>query len=651
MAAQPLSPTKLAKQISEASPGESPIQTELSTSERVLRRVTDGIYREPWSALRELVSNAYDADATEVVIETDAPRFERIIIRDNGVGFTSDSLASMIKNIGGSTKRTISGATVGVTSANDPTLSPGGRRLIGKLGIGLFAVSQLTHEFQVITKRAGEKTRTVADVILFQYAENKKAKTNDETNFQTGSVRIWKTPARDRKSQGTEIILRNLLPKTRAELTSEKLWTMVSATVVPGDDDERETWQRPRYHIGRVNPANPSEYLETPEYPWNDEASPSDKFELLTQRMFARASEASGAKPSLENTFDNYLRFIWKLSLAAPLDYMHGHPFDLNSGSEPMLFKISNARDGSSEPIVLAGTETVREKFNLKSPERGTNSDFRVLVDGVLLKRPLKFRDLPTSDGAVNRPLLFIGHDRPDLSRYPETIRGGDLEFEAYLLWTPRVVPTEHNGVLLRINDASGTLFDPTFMDYRVSEQTRMRQVVAEIFITEGLDAALNLDRESFNVSHPHYQYIALWVHNAFKQFATRHKDLAKKVRTQERSSKSETERKHLARVAAEIVSEWSGGDEKPVPIEFTKKIEKSSKEKLAFSIDEVFKAYGQGERRSAKKDVEFKVDQEIMRSVAQVLLAAGVFEKMSHAKQQKLLADLAKVIFYGRGS
>jgi hypothetical protein len=56
------------------------VETKLTTNERVLARITDGIYRQPASALRELISNAYDADASEVVILTDAPRFSSIIV-------------------------------------------------------------------------------------------------------------------------------------------------------------------------------------------------------------------------------------------------------------------------------------------------------------------------------------------------------------------------------------------------------------------------------------------------------------------------------------------------------------------------------------------------------------------------------------------
>jgi DNA mismatch repair ATPase MutL len=47
------------------------VQTTLQTNEQVIARVTDGIYRQPASAIRELISNAYDADATRVVIKKD----------------------------------------------------------------------------------------------------------------------------------------------------------------------------------------------------------------------------------------------------------------------------------------------------------------------------------------------------------------------------------------------------------------------------------------------------------------------------------------------------------------------------------------------------------------------------------------------------
>ena len=78
------------------------VETALSTNQRIISRVTDGIYREPWAAFRELIANAYDADATSVVVETGAPNFDKVIVRDDGNGMSPDTLAYVLRNIGGS---------------------------------------------------------------------------------------------------------------------------------------------------------------------------------------------------------------------------------------------------------------------------------------------------------------------------------------------------------------------------------------------------------------------------------------------------------------------------------------------------------------------------------------------------------------------
>src|SRR5882757_8111095 len=72
----------------------------LETDDRVLARITDGIYRQPASALRELIANAYDADAENVYIQTDSPRFNKITVRDDGNGLSIKALANLIHHIG-----------------------------------------------------------------------------------------------------------------------------------------------------------------------------------------------------------------------------------------------------------------------------------------------------------------------------------------------------------------------------------------------------------------------------------------------------------------------------------------------------------------------------------------------------------------------
>ena len=213
----------LAEQIDGAGYDDEPIRTVLDTDERVIARITDGIYRKPESALRELISNAYDADATKVTIQTDFPRFEKITVRDNGIGMGSDALGNMIKHIGGSAKRSDLGGEIGMNDPNNPDLTNSGRKFIGKIGIGLFSVAQLTQRFQIITKQKGNEYRLVADVLLNIYSE--KENDNPDTKiFESGEVQIRKVRASDIESQGTDIILMNLRKSAIDILKSSDVW-------------------------------------------------------------------------------------------------------------------------------------------------------------------------------------------------------------------------------------------------------------------------------------------------------------------------------------------------------------------------------------------------------------------------------------------
>jgi hypothetical protein len=58
------------------------VHTTLQTNEQVIARVTDGIYRQPASALRELISNAYDADA---IFDSMKSMCRCVIYSNNGV--------------------------------------------------------------------------------------------------------------------------------------------------------------------------------------------------------------------------------------------------------------------------------------------------------------------------------------------------------------------------------------------------------------------------------------------------------------------------------------------------------------------------------------------------------------------------------------
>jgi len=500
------------------------VETDLSTNQRIISRVTDGIYREPWAAFRELIANAYDADATSVVVETGAPNFDKVIVRDNGNGMSPDTLAYMLRNIGGSSKRTRSGVDLNTSRQDNPDLSPAGRPLIGKIGIGMFAVAQLTQHFQIITKARGDLVRSSATVLLKTYSEDELRETDPEKEYVAGQVKIVaEMVSQDlADNHGTLIVLYNLRPEIRKSLQSVRLW---DASMSDGLDGEKIS-EKPKYHIG-VLPGTLSGASSGvgAQLPWKATDSPTDKFAKLVSAAADHADR--GSKPMNLEHFDEYLRSIWKLSLSLPLNYLNDHPFDKSGDSGITFLNVPDGKGASTE-IAIEPKQTLRETLNLQAGMIGKLPTFTVEFDGIRLMRPIVLPNTLRKPSRVKSPLMMVSKEQAPFRSETLRLAGGPLRFEAYLYWNSKIVPKDTSGVLIRIREASGTLFDTSFLNYQVSEQNRLSQITAEIFVTEGLDGAINIDRESFNYSHPHYLYIQKWLHKALRLLINRQKGIAK---------------------------------------------------------------------------------------------------------------------------
>lgn len=92
-------------------------------------RELSGVYPTFVSAFKELVSNAYDADANLVTIRF-SPDLSTITVEDNGVGMTPFEFQNEYLRLGGSLQHQRGDLTVG------------GRRPIGRKGIGFLAVAR-----------------------------------------------------------------------------------------------------------------------------------------------------------------------------------------------------------------------------------------------------------------------------------------------------------------------------------------------------------------------------------------------------------------------------------------------------------------------------------------------------------------------------
>lgn len=633
--------TDLADEIIRNRDSGEPVKTTLKVDDRVLARVTDGIYRRPSSAFRELISNAYDADATEVVVQTDAPRFERIVVRDNGRGMSPESLADLVNHIGGSSKRTSKGKRLGTVSDADPALSVGGRRLIGKIGIGLFSVAQLTQHFQVITKRKGDPYRTSAVIVLKTHTEEMLSGGGEESVFETGEVTITSEPASDIDTQGTEIILMDLRPQARELLQSRERWALLDRAEA-GDVDGTPPVP-PSYHIGRLQHGSYGEddvFLREPELPWSAADRPDARFRKLYSavRQEVRTRKST---PNVQESLDEYLGMLWLLSLAAPVPYVGRHPFELTADEGIGFYRLTSR---GTEEVELSVGETIGERLGLQSATDPMGA-FIVLVDDVQLLRPVSFDDTLHGNSEIGRPLMFFGKVQSGLGAVPSEIGGGDLSFETYIYWNQKITPKENNGCLVRINNSSGVLFDKSFLDYQVSELTRLRQIMSEVFITEGLDSALNIDRESFNYSHPHYQYLQKWVHFAVRQVTNRLKQLNKDLLDRRKTEAAGQRVTALSSHVGRVWTERRGDAETPPEVRIVPgeqgELTFAARDRGALVFHEAALVPG-GLRRDAELTVER------LAALVQVLSAYGVLEDLSYADQEKLIADIARVFEVG---
>ena len=113
----------------------------IEVNKDVVKHLSIGLYRNFALAIKELISNSYDAGATEVKIKLDLKN-GKIIIRDDGKGMDYNTLKNEYRRIG---------------FYKEParSLDKLGRMRIGTFGIGFLAPLPYCKSMQVITKKRG----------------------------------------------------------------------------------------------------------------------------------------------------------------------------------------------------------------------------------------------------------------------------------------------------------------------------------------------------------------------------------------------------------------------------------------------------------------------------------------------------------------
>lgn len=449
-----------------------PKTADIIAAEKIIADISSGIYRSPAAALKELISNAYDADAELVSITTDSPHFRTLTIEDDGVGMTLEKFLEVITHIGGSRKR-----------IDNDRSEIHGRKLIGRIGIGMLAVAQLGNLFYVTSKVKGEDTRFIAEVNLDPFHRDDVAlqsmgKLKGEGKVQIGAVRYVDRIPEMSDLQYTVITV----PDAKKGLISE----MTSAV---------------RKAVG---------------------AHERLSIELVRIEDFDKLIDVVRSAQRADLVLDGYYYMLWELALLSPVNYSERGPFDTSARN------IEGAITFTKQQI----------------------EDFKVVVDGLELRRPQLFPNTK----AINYP-------SPDPKIYPITfdrrISKRRLRFTGYIYsQQPRIFPEELKGIHIRIREVGIGKYDKSWLGYPFDEGIKFGQITGEIFVDEGLEPALNIDRDSFRETDVHYQAMRAYVWDLLrKQVFPDFKQRANTLREEKRRSIQAAQRQRFVDALLELPS------------------------------------------------------------------------------------------------
>src|SRR5580692_2987906 len=172
---------------------------DLAVAAKIIRHISSGIYRTPGGAIKELVSNSFDAQASYVTIETGAPEYDQFKVSDYGVGMDETLIRRSFSHIGASLK------------ASSPEKFGGkfDRPVIGQFGIGILAAAHISPVIHFTTYPASKPDiglECELDLKPFLDLVN-EIKTLEEVAL--GTVR-FRTLPRTTKDKGTVVILKGV---------------------------------------------------------------------------------------------------------------------------------------------------------------------------------------------------------------------------------------------------------------------------------------------------------------------------------------------------------------------------------------------------------------------------------------------------------
>lgn len=419
-------------------------QGEIKVASRIVDHLSSGIYKSPAACLKELINNAYDADALNVHVSV-KPDADRIIIQDDGTGFSRDEFVAHFSRIAESRKRDTSDTT---------TI---GRPKIGRIGIGFIAANELCEELEIYSTQIN----------------------SDEMLHVTINFRIMRTDTVERRRKGGDFAKADYVGEILSADLDDHHTTLILKEI-RGEARDLLAGMAARHQPGSLygkSPESIADILADPRLrSWTD--------------------------------LDSYSQTLLRIGLNVPVAYAPAWAPEaaLNDGLERFSAEVSN--------------------LNLTLKYDGTD---------------------------VRKPIVLRPGDKRTLTRRFEH-RGDRVAAHGYFYAQHgRIQPEELQGVLVRIRHAAVGEYDKTYWEFPASEGPLFKPWVSgEVWASDGLEDAMNIDRSTLRDVHPAYVELRQALHAFMSRFL---KDVRRELygagATERRANRAKGEMRQIERVVA----------------------------------------------------------------------------------------------------
>ncbi len=226
----------------------------------------------------------------------------------------------------------------------------------------------------------------------------------------------------------------------------------------------------------------------------------------------------------------SYLETIWELSILSPLPYFGSSDnFPINISSFNKVEMDENEREDFQRA----------KEFIEERQKTFLSYNFRIIFEGIDLRRLIILPSERKND--IIPRLYFINFD--------QIIGNERLKFSGYLFAQIHraIRPLEITGVQIRLKEVGIGVYDQTFLKFfRKIPTVKERWLSGEIFVDEGLEDALNIDRDSFNEHNEHYKKLKFELHQELNEIFSKISSIADKSQEKKRQRKEKKFKKDL---------------------------------------------------------------------------------------------------------